>query len=291
MLKDVFREITPLTQNDCFTISSRKKKEFNFPLHIHEEMELNLIIDAKGTKRIVGDHIGEIGNFELVLVGPNLPHGWFNHQCNNPEILEVTIQFQKDILNETFLRKTQLTHIKRMLESARRGLSFSEETTREIYPRIASLDKKNGFDSVLELFSILNDLSVSRDARMLSDETFTKEAHSPNSRRLEQAFQYMHSNYSKDIALADVAKIANMTEASFSRFIKSHTGQTFTDNLNDIRLGHVSRMLIDTSQSIAEIAYKCGYNNLANFNRIFRTRKGLTPKEFKQNYMGHRVFV
>jgi len=291
MLTDVFREITPLTPNDCFTIFSRKKKDFNFPLHMHEEMELNMIINAAGTKRIVGDHIEEIGEFELVLVGPNLPHGWFNHNCNSDSINEVTIQFNADILADNFLRKTQLTYMRKMFEASRRGLLFSQQTIKELYPRILSLNKKNGFDSVLELFSILNDLSVSRNARVLSDTTFSKEHYAPDSRRLDRVFNYMNSNFEKDISLADVAKIANMTEASFSRFIKLHTGQTFTDKLNDIRLGNVVRMLIDTSHSIAEIAYKCGYNNLANFNKIFKARKGLTPKEFKKNYTGHRVFI
>jgi hypothetical protein len=74
MNKNIVREITPLTQNECFTIFSRVKKEFNFPLHYHEEFELNLIINAKGAKRIVGDHIDQIDDLELVLIGPNLSH-------------------------------------------------------------------------------------------------------------------------------------------------------------------------------------------------------------------------
>lgn len=291
MLKNVFREITPLTSNDCFTIFTRKKKDFNFPLHMHEELELNLIINASGAKRIVGDHIEEIGSYELVLVGPNLPHGWFNHKCKSDSIQEVTIQFNADILAEDFLRKTQLTYIRKMLEASRRGISFSQQTVKELQGRLISLDKKNGFDSVLELFSILNDLSISRNARVLSDTTFNKEQVTPNSRRLDRVFRYMNDNFEKEISLADVSGIANMSEASFSRFVKLHTGQTFTDKLNDIRLGHVVRMLIETSSSISEIAYKCGYNNLANFNKIFKARKGLTPKEFKKNYTGHRVFI
>jgi len=72
MLNDIMREITPLTQSDCFTIFSRVKKEFDFPLHNHEEMELNLILNGKGAKRIVGDHIGEIEDVELALIGSNL---------------------------------------------------------------------------------------------------------------------------------------------------------------------------------------------------------------------------
>ena len=83
MLSDILREITPLTASDCFTIFSREKEKFDFPLHNHEEMELNLILNASGAKRIIGDHIDEIGDAELVFVGPNLPHGWFTHKCKS----------------------------------------------------------------------------------------------------------------------------------------------------------------------------------------------------------------
>ena len=64
MKPDIMREITPLTQSDCFTLFSRAKKKFDFPLHYHEEYELNLIVNAKGAKRIVGDHIEAIDDLD-----------------------------------------------------------------------------------------------------------------------------------------------------------------------------------------------------------------------------------
>lgn len=291
MVNNVIREITPLTSYDCFTIFSRDKKEFDFPLHNHEEMELNLILNAKGAKRIVGDHIEEIGNIELVFVGSNLSHGWFNHNCESEDIKEVTIQFHKDLLDDIFLRRNQLNHIRKMFEGSQRGILFSQETIKQISPRILALDKKTGFDSILELFSIFHDLSISRDMKLLSDSTFTKEQFNYNSRRIEKVFDYMNKNFHKEITLAEVAKVANMPEASFSRFIKKRTGYTYVDSLTEIRLGHVSRLLIDTTHSIAEIAYKCGFNNIANFNRIFKNKKGCTPKDFRADYTGNRVFI
>ena len=291
MHKNVSREITPLTVHDCFMIFSRVKKEFDFPLHNHEEMELNLIINAKGAKRIVGDHISEIEDLELVLVGTNLSHGWFNHNCQSEEIKEVTLQFHKDLLDEKFLRRNQLSNIRNMFENAKRGVSFTRETAERIAPRLLNLSTQNGFASILELLSILHDLSISQDNKMLSDATFTNNEYNYNSRRIEKVFEYMNANFSEPVTLAEVSKIANMPEASFSRFIKKRTGYTFVDSLNEIRLGHVSRMLIDTTQSVAEIAYKCGFNNMANFNRTFKSKKGCTPKEFRENYLGKRVFV
>ncbi|MES1216423.1 MAG: AraC family transcriptional regulator [Bacteroidota bacterium] len=292
MSKNILREITPLTSNDCFTLFKRVKSKFDFPLHYHEEFELNLIENAKGAKRIVGDHIGEIEDVELVLVGSNLQHAWFTHKCTCKEIKETTIQFHKDLFDENFLRRNQLSFFRNMMEKASRGILFSKETTRQLSKRINELNQKHGFDSVLELMSILHDLSVSRNMRILSNSSFNnKDQYTYNSRRIEKTYEYINKNFDKVISLKEIAKLANMSEASFSRFFKSHTGITFIDSLTEIRLGHASRMLIDTTQSVAEIAYNCGFNNISNFNRIFKKKKGCTPKEFRESYSGMRIFI
>jgi AraC-like DNA-binding protein len=288
---DILREITPLTPHDCFSIFSREKKQFDFPLHTHDDLELNLILNASGAQRIVGDHLEVIGPKELVLVGSNLTHGWFTHECSGNAIKEVTIQFHKDLFDERFLRRNQMVNIRNMIENSKRGILFPEGVIDSISPRILNLKNKSGFDSILELLSIIHDLSISRDIRLLSNSTFTPEKYKYDSRRIEKVFEYLNANFRQQITLADVAKIANMSEASFSRFIKRHTGFSFVDSLNEIRLGHVCRMLLDTSQTIAEVAFNCGFNNIANFNRIFKAKKGLTPNEFRKNYEGKRIFI
>jgi len=293
MRDNVLREITPLTQADCFTLFSRTKTSFDFPLHYHDEIELNLILNAKGTRRMIGDHMEEIGESELVLVGPNLQHAWFTDVYSDNEITEVTIQFHSDFFDEKFLRKNQLSFIRRMLEKSTRGILFSAATTRHLAPRILGLNKKQGFDSVLELMSILHDLSISRNSRILSDSGFSPvEKHNYSSRRIEKVMNHAHQSYHKSITLMDVAKLTNMTETAFSRFFKLHTGMTFINCLNEIRLGHASRLLIETTHSISEIAYECGFNNISNFNRIFKSKKGCTPKDLRSSYEeGTRVFV
>lgn len=287
----IYREITPLTQSDCYTLFARSKKDFDFPLHSHEEYELNFLANAAGIKRIIGDHTEVIDELELVLVGSNLPHGWFNHQCRSDEIQEVTIQFHRDLFDEKLLRRNQLSFIRALLERSAKGIAFSRETVESLRPRIEGLAHKSGFDSVLELMSILHDLSISRNMRTLSNVSFTNDPLNYNSRRLEKAFEFMQMNYDKDISLADLARVVSMPDVSFSRFIKKRTGKTFIDSLNEIRLGHASRMLIDTTHTITEISYKCGFNNMSYFNRMFRRKNGCTPREFRQNYSGTRVFI
>ena len=290
-MSTIYREITPLTQSDCFTLFARKKKDFDFPLHYHEEFELNFIANGAGTKRIIGDHTEVIDDLELVLVGSNLPHGWFTHQCNSQEIQEITIQFHRDLFDDRLLHRNQLSFIRKLFEGSCQGILFSRDTVEAIRPRLEALVLKSGFDSVLELMSILHCLSTSRNMRTLANASFISETPNYSSRRIEKAFDFMLKNYDKDISLGNVAKVVNMPEVSFSRFIKKRTGKTFVDSLNEIRLGHASRMLIDTTHTIAEVAYKCGFNNLSYFNRIFRKKNGCTPREFRANYSGPRVFV
>lgn len=292
MNEKLLREITPLTQNDCFTLFTRVKSGFDFPLHYHEVFELNFIQNAKNARRVVGDHMEDIDDLELCLIGPNLQHAWFTHKCQSKEIREITIQFHKDLFDEKFLRRNQLSFIRGMFDKASRGILFSRPTIEAIAPRILHISQKHGFDSVLELMSILHDLSISRNSRLLSDASFNQVEISYNSRRVEKAFEYLNQNFNKSITLAEVSKLAGMTEVSFSRFFKNRSGKTFIDSLNDIRLGHASRMLIDTTHSISEIAYNCGFNNISNFNRIFKKKKGCTPKEFKEGYgAGSRIFI
>lgn len=292
MNKKLLREITPLTPADCFTIFTRVKTDFDFPLHYHEELELNFIHNAKGAKRVVGDHIAEIDDIELVLVGSNLPHVWQTYKCKSKKITEVTIQFHKDLFDEKFLRRNQLSFIRNLLERSAKGILFSKATAQQLMPRLLVLGQKQGFDSVLELISILHDLSVSRNMHTLSDASFSNAELSYNSRRIDSAFEFMNENFHRNITLAEVARLVNMTEVSFSRFFKSKTGITFIDSLLELRLGQASRMLIDTSDSVAEIAYECGFNNISNFNRLFKKKKSCTPKEFRESYStGNRVFI
>ncbi|WP_165021045.1 AraC family transcriptional regulator [Dysgonomonas sp. ZJ279] len=293
MKESVFREVTPLSDRDCFMIFSRVKSEFTFPIHIHAEYELNFIEYGKGAKRVVGDSIEEIEDLELTLIAsPSLEHGWLNHKCDCPEIKEITIQFHGDLFNEHLLQKNQFRSVKEMFEKASYGLTFSKETILQMKDRLYSLASEHqGAHSVLKLIGILCDLSLSKSMRELSSRAFNVNDQKYDSRRVERVYNHMLNNYREEIKLSDVAGLVGMTEVAFSRFLKKRTGRNFIDSLNEIRLGHATRMLVDSTQSVAEIAMDCGFNNLSNFNRIFKKKKGCTPREFRENYKGSKFFL
>lgn len=287
MKNQIHREITPLQENDCFLIFDRERNAFTFPIHFHPEFEITFINNAKGGKRIVGDHIGEIQEKELVMVGPNLYHGWENYKNTGKELLhEITIQFPRELFDGNILNKNILKPIRELFNNANRGILFSKDTIRMVEPKLLELSKKRGFDSYLAFQSLLYDLAISRDQQLLTNLSFQRQSDFHNSERIELIYKYIQDNHHQKIKLDDAASIVNMSVISFSRLIKQRTGKSFIDFVNEIRLGIATRLLIETNKSIAEICFDCGFNNISNFNRIFKKKQDCTPSEFRMNFNG-----
>lgn len=292
---ELFKEVSPLSSKDCFILIERQKTNFNFPIHIHPECELNFIENAKGAQRIVGDSIEEIDEEELVLVtNPHLEHAWKDYRNVSKNIHEITIQFHPDLLTDTFLNKNQMISIRQLFRHAERGVAFSRESIAKVRPLLKTLTCENdSFYSLIKLLIILHELSIDKGMRELSTGQFAVNVMHQHSsdESLGRVMDYLSRHYSEVIRLSEVAEMVNMSESSFCRFFKQHTSKSFIDFLTDIRLGAASRALIDSSLSIAEIGYDCGFNNLSNFNRIFKKKKGVTPSEFRDNYRKNKTII
>lgn len=284
---NIHREITPLIENDCFLLFERAKNNFDFPIHFHPEYEINFIFNAKGAKRTVGDHIDEIDNYELVMVGPNIYHGWEDYK-NNPEqtLHEITIQFPRNLFDSLLLNKNILEPIRELFKSAERGILFSTETAKKLESKLSALNSKSAFENFLNFQSLLYDLAVSKNQKNLTSLSFKENSNFYKNDKIEKIFNYIKMNLGDVIRLEDAASMVNMTVISFSRLIKQQAGKTFVEFVNELRIGIATRMLIETNESISEICFTCGFNNISNFNRIFKKNINCTPSEFRNNFIG-----
>ncbi len=289
-MNEIINEITPLSEKDCFYIVERNKSEFTYPIHRHKEYELNFVENGEGVKRIVGDSIETISNFDLCLIGcENLEHAWEQGECKSTSIREITIQFTSDIFADSLLMRNQFDSIRKMLEKAKRGISFPLTAIMRVYSRLDSLSSKEGFDQFMTIMYILNELSACEGIQTLSNTTFAKVEQSADSRRVAKIDAYISTHYRDQIRLNSLADLVGMTPPAFSRFFKLRTGSNLSDYVTDIRLGVASRLLVDSTMSISEICFECGFNNLSNFNRIFKKRKSITPKEFREIYRKKKI--
>ena len=289
----VIHEITPLMGKDSLYIADRRKKEFTYPIHNHEVFELNFVEHAPGVRRIVGDSNEIIGEYDMVLItSPDLEHVWEQNTCTSDNIREVTVQFYFDLSEDGFLSHNPFNSMRKMMQEARKGLSFPLDAIMQVYHLIDTLSSvKDGFYAVTQFMTILYELSKCDGARTLATSSYAKVEAESDSRRILKVKYYINKNYMDEIRLATMADIAGMSPSAFSRFFKLHTGRNLSEYIIDLRLGYASRMLVDTSKSIAEISFACGFNNLSNFNRIFKKKKNCSPSEFRENYHKTRIIV
>ena len=289
----VIHEITPLMGKDVLYIAERRKKEFTYPIHNHEVYELNFVEHAPGVRRIVGDSSEVIGDYDLVLItSPDLEHVWEQNTCTSQDIHEITIHFDLNFDSSGFMGKNPFSSLRAMMLEARKGLCFPMDAIMKVYQQLNTLSSiKDGFYAFMQFMTILYELSRCDGARALATSSYAKVEVASDSRRVLKVKNYISQNYQNEIRLADVASLAGMSPSAFSRFFKLHTGRNLSEYIIDMRLGYASRMLVDSTHSIAEIGYGCGFNNLSNFNSIFKKKKGCSPSEFRENYHKTRIIV
>ena len=278
-MKDIQNEITPISSEDLFIVLNHPNATFDYPIHFHSDYEINLVMNERG-KRIVGDSIEPFGELDLVMIGPNLSHAWQGEIVNGNHV--ITIQFSDQLLNFPILQKRMFVPIKKLLLESQRGLTFSTETKLLVRDRILKLTKMTGFHSVLEFFSILYDLSTSQRHVLVSNIFDTKDTiRTSKSRRIAKVCAYIETNLVDSIKLSDVSLLVNMSESAFSHFFKKKTNCTFIDYVTNLRIAKACQMLSETSNTVAEICYSSGFNNLSNFIRIFKKKKAMTPSEYR----------
>lgn len=290
----IITEITPLSNHDCFYLADRLKNEFDFPIHCHKEFELNLVVNCEGCQRIVGDSVETLEFYDLALIGGNLIHGWQQNGISpNRQMREITIQWDSTMLNEDTLGKKQFLSIRKLFEKMDKGVVFSQQTVNEVLPYFEQLvTPQSGFTRYLKFLEILYLLSVSQDFRILSSSSFAQSNNEDiHSQRIQKIKDYISLNYNETLNLEELSSIIGLTPQSLSRFFKKITNQNVSDYIHDVRLGNAIRNLVDTDKTISEICYESGFNNLSNFNRVFKKKKGCTPQEFRMKYNKTKIII
>lgn len=99
--------------------------------------------------------------------------------------------------------------------------------------------------------------------------------------KIKVVLKYVETHYMEKIKIEDMAKVLDISQSHFMKYFKNTMGTSFIDYLNEYRLTLASRLLVSSDSSILTIASEVGYDNLSYFNRIFKRRFGMTPREFR----------
>jgi AraC-like DNA-binding protein len=280
-------EKVPFENDSSILWKHVRARRFRFVYHYHPEIELIHFVDGDGVE-FVGDSSQTFKAGHLVLLGSNLPHFWVNDaECQYAEAC--VIQFKPEIFGEYLLLLPELARLKSLLEVASRGVAFSHLMAAQAVPLMMRLGAESGSKRLLTLLEMLALLSRDAQSRTLCAAAYNLQDSGEGKRRIEAVYQYLSTHFRESCSVPEAAKAVGMNEATFSRFFRRETGRTFIEALIDLRLSYACRLLRETDKTIAEMAYDCGFSNLANFNRQFRWKYRMTPKEYRKHWAEEEV--
>lgn len=283
-------EITPLI-NDFLHIDLRNQSFLSCPFHTqpsfhtHPELELVFVLQGFG-KRIIGNKVEPFESGDMVFIGSYVPHVWlsdasFYDKNSTLQSKVIVTYFNPSVFQHFFDAVKEFDDIKEMIRQASKGIRILGKTRNIIAKKLIALSSKTGFEKVEGFLQIMHLISISDDKSFIVNNENNK-FNGLNSDRLIDVIKFVKANLEDHISLKQVAQIACMTEQSFCRFFKNRTKKNFSQYLEDLRMAHACKLLIQFSgKSISDIAYSCGYNSSSHFCKVFKDHYGQSPYQYR----------
>ena len=252
---------------------------FAFAWHLHPEVELTLIVEGRG-QRYVGDSVEEFGPGDLVLLGANLPHTWHAPPSGEANCAAVVVQFLPQVIADV----PELRGIHRMIRRAATGLLFGRATTDRAAEHLKSFNDLGAAERYIRLLSVLGQLAEAGDVRALSSQPFARKLGDEDVHAIDRVCQWVSEHLDRKIRQTDATALIHRSPSAFARFFKRMMGQTFVEYVVRLRVGRACGLLIETDWPITQISYASGFTNLSYFNRVFRTHRQMTPREYRKAF-------
>ena len=270
------------------TVQELKDPHFDPNWHFHPHYQLFTVLEGTG-KRLIGDSIHTFEPGDTVFLGPDIPHLWRSDSDyfvsdSGLQTHGIVLYFQEDFLGKEFLERSEMLSIRQLLIDSKRGIAYKGALRDHVRSELVGLLHEEGFQSVLRLLTLLNRLAHEEGGTPIASYGYVNTYKVSETERMQKVHSYVLQHFSQDIRLGDVASLAGMSEAAFCRYFKARSNKTFIDFVNEIRIGHSCKLLLEDQWTIAQIAYDSGFDSLSNFNRNFKKYIGHTPREYKGNY-------
>ncbi|WP_375443825.1 helix-turn-helix domain-containing protein [uncultured Fibrella sp.] len=283
-MKALYEKVN-IDQEHSLLVKHIRLTAFGALWHYHPEYELTYILESNG-KRFVGDHVTNFDVGDLVLIGPNLPHFWRNDDDRYDELPAeaIVVQFPATLDENLLSVLPESGAIRQLLQRSRYGLCFSPNTVARLASRLIQLPHLDGMAQVLELLSILNELSTDREAILLASDSYQLTASEAETERMKRVLEFVLKHFRKEIRIEQIASVAGMAPAAFCRYFRKRTGKSFVEYLNELRISHARKLLTQADMSVSQVGFECGFNNISHFHRQFKQQTGTTPMRYQAIY-------
>jgi AraC-like DNA-binding protein len=283
MLRPYLEKLPSMPGSSLATLDRRLDHGIPFEWHHHPEYELTLTLNSQG-QRFIGDHVGEYGHGDLVLVGPNLPHTWasrtkVDEACPHTALV---IWFRQSWIDSFVGSAIELAPVARLFAQAGPGLSFGADRGRSLQQSFEQIFVADPARRLMTAVDILVRLAAAGDACVLASAAAPLNTDSRS--RIDRVLQHLHQFYRHPIRISDLAELAALSESGLHRMFAKHTNSTVSAYVTRLRIGDACSRLSATDLPIAQIAADVGYDSLANFNRQFRSLRAMTPRDYRASF-------
>ncbi len=253
------------------------------PYHRHPEIEL-VAIDAGRGRIVAGDYLGTFRSDDIFLLGEDLPHIFQSaHQRGSKsQVRTHVIQFRRDFAGEDLFTMPEFRAVSRLLFTAARGLRVGSRAQAQTRESMRTLHDLTGGRRVTALLELLMDLAEIRSLRPLASARYDASG-VPSDGRMPAVMAYIHENLTGKLTVPEAARRAGLSSNAFCRYFKRQTRRTFTDLVNELRVGEASRLLIETPDSVTDVCFASGFGNLAHFHQEFRKRTKTSPLGYRRS--------
>jgi AraC-like DNA-binding protein len=284
MKTDVFYEKLPRESEYSINFLEVEVPCLDVPWHYHPETEIMFIEKSTGS-RFVGDHSEPFKEGDVGLIGANLPHVWksdsiYQKNIHGLRARVLVVHFRDEIFKGPMAVLPEMNSINQLLSLSQYGVKFIGSARENIAEQMREIVKTTGIEKMLALTRMLDYMAKTEEKQLLASIGYSKIRKSVDFDRFDKAYRYMIDNFQQNISLNDVSGIVGMTETSFCRYFKKHTKKSFHSVLNEIRVGHACKLLLEDRMNISGICYESGFNNLSNFNEQFKKIKGVSPSQY-----------
>jgi AraC-like DNA-binding protein len=252
-------------------------------MHCHEEYQLIWIKEGNG-QLLVDDNVHDFERGDIFLLGSNQAHV-FKNDFRVGYVQSVSVFFNLKGSLSTILNMPELSMLLDFIDKNGRGFKVPKIHLAQISRRIEALKNSDSLGQLVSFFYLLKSLNrLSCKLKPLSGVT-SVDFGTGGSFRITALCDFLENNYKENIGLNEIAEKANLTPQAFCRYFKKSTGKTLVSYLNELRVREACRLLGGQDYDcISIVAYHSGFNSITNFNRVFRSILGISPKMYVANY-------
>lgn len=280
-------QLLKVTTDLIHSFSARKDVIADTNSHWHYHPEIELIYFAKGKgMQFIGDSIQSFSSGDVLLVGSNVPHYWrFDHEGDENSVDVRVVHFNEDFWGGSFLDLPELKDIKKLLQQAQLGIQVMGKDRKLIATLITQIVEAKGSRKVINLMEALLAISDSKQLKTLVSLGFQYHFQESEKDRMHAIYEYTISNFKERISLETIAGIAKISPNSFCKYFKSRSKKQYSRFINEIRVSHACKLLMDGQLNIKEICFESGFNNFVSFHQYFKLITGKSPLQYQKTFV------